>query len=243
MSKTTSITSERAVEHLTAFLNKTLRERVPFSPTYEADVYDRDANHPAGSIIIEGVVNLTGLARAILDHQAEQIATPIASISLAEAQEALSAAGELFGPERFVGANESSMRIFPRHKFPDRFRIEVIQGGNGTVMSPLRTEAARIALTVLEAAHSNGAPVSAEVARAMEALEELAQRLQIEAAAVADRAKLEAEAYAYYRASCLATDTVPAPDWATAKNLTKDVERDFIAIATTAREIHGGGSK
>lgn len=57
--------------------------------------------------------------------------------------------------------------------------------------------------------------------------------------AAADRRALEVEAYEFYRTSCEATDTVPAPDWATAKSLTRDVERDFIAIARAARKMHG----
>jgi hypothetical protein len=50
--------------------------------------------------------------------------------------------------------------------------------------------------------------------------------------------QLRAEAYELYRVSCLATDTVPAPDWNTAIE-GRDVARDFLAIATRARELHG----
>lgn len=49
---------------------------------------------------------------------------------------------------------------------------------------------------------------------------------------------LRSEAYELYRASCLATDTLPAPDWNTAIE-GPNVARDFLAIARTARKLHG----
>lgn len=71
----------------------------------------------------------------------------------------------------------------------------------------------------------------------------LAVALAVEArdADTAEKAKvkLELEAFALYVASCVATDTTPAPDWKTAC-IGENVERDFLAIASTAREIHGG---
>lgn len=117
--------------------------------------------------------------------------------------------------------------------FGDRYDVK------GTQALVDAKDAPALALAVLDAPASNGAPVAPEVARAIAALEEYKQRTQAEAEDAADREALEGEAYALYRASCLACNTTPAPDWATAKVLTDYVERDFIAIAVTARELHG----
>lgn len=111
------------------------------------------------------------------------------------------------------------------------------------------TDAAAKALAILEAAGIESADTNIDkqlfggpekgAEYAVMWLRQLAEHQAAKAKETADRAQLEAEAYAYYRASCLATDTVPAPDWATATALASYVERDFIAIARTAREIHG----
>lgn len=111
------------------------------------------------------------------------------------------------------------------------------------------TDAAAKALATLEAAGIESADTNFDkqlfggpekgAEYAVMWLRQFAEHQATKAKETADRAQLEAEAYAYYRASCLATDTVPAPDWATATALASYVERDFIAIARTAREIHG----
>lgn len=72
--------------------------------------------------------------------------------------------------------------------------VQVHYGSHLKGVCVAKREAPALALAILEAVASTGAPVAPEVARAMEALEEYKQRIQAEAEEAADREALEAEA-------------------------------------------------
>lgn len=111
------------------------------------------------------------------------------------------------------------------------------------------TDAAAKALAILEAAGIESADTDFDkqlfggpekgAEYAVMWLRQLAGHQAAKAKEAADRAQLEAEAFEYYQASCIATGTMPAPDWATATSLLDTVGPDFLAIARTARIIHG----
>lgn len=147
--------------------------------------------------------------------------------------------------EWFIGANESSMRILPVHTFSDRFRIDAVQGGVLSVMSPLRSEAPRIALAVLEASgivpvdHSNvgcmeGSP---------EAIEEITfwltgyvKSVERDAQEAAAREALEREALEL----CNIFHHQASTSW---ENLSEHAKENWIRVARHAQELNAKDSR
>lgn len=112
--------------------------------------------------------------------------------------------------------------------FGDRYDVK------GTQALVDAKDAPALALAVLDAPASNGAPVAPEVARAIAALEEYKQRTQAEAEDAADREKLEAEAVALHKA---AGDTSVFPS--TWNELLPGSQDTWINVAKRARTLHG----
>lgn len=113
--------------------------------------------------------------------------------------------------------------------FGDRYDVK------GTQALVDAKDAPALALAVLDAPASNGAPVAPEVARAMEALEEYTQRIQAEAAEAADREKLDSEALDLYN-RVMRSGKEPLSEWLSTLQFTRI---KYTNIAKAARERYG----
>lgn len=114
--------------------------------------------------------------------------------------------------------------------FGDRYDVK------GTQALVDAKDAPALALAILEAPASNGAPVAPEVARAIAALEEYKQRTQAEAEATADREQWEDEALHLYNACRYSAGRTGRDSFG---DLDEDQQRNWLGVAHQARTLHG----